>query len=129
MTTRHVAALFALLFTLTAIPAAAAPDALAAMKSIVAQTDKYRSMMANFSTSQFHLAQVPASESRAVAALVKKDASDVAGLRETLAATTMVNSQDIITSLPVFLKPNGVTVDRIVAVSVGGNGQITLFYL
>ena len=129
MTVRHGAALLALLFSLSAaLPACAAPDALNALKTIGAQTDKYRSLMSNLTSSEFHLVAVPSSEASSVAATAKKEASSITGLRESLAASTMTDAAGVITTMQQFLKPSGITVDRIVAVSVQ-NGQITLFYI
>jgi len=127
MSIRYIAALAALL-TAAAFPlsvrAAGSADYTAAMKSLPAQSDKFRALMSNLSVAQFHFVSVAG---QVDAATLKKNAAELADLRDTLSHATLVDNQGIVITLRKVLQSKNLSVDQIVAIYVGGN-QITLFY-
>jgi hypothetical protein len=104
--------------------AAGSADYAAAVKTMPAQSDKFRSMMSNLSVAQFHFVSVAGEVD---AATLRKNASAIADLRDTLDHATLVDGQGIVVTLRKVLQSKNLTVDHIVGISVGG-GQITLFY-
>ena len=127
MSIRYIAALAALL-TAAAFPlsarAAGSADYTAAMKSLPAQSDKFRALMSNLSVAQFHFVSVAG---QVDAATLKKNAAELADLRDTLSHATLVDNQGIVITLRKVLQSKNLSLDQIVAIYVGGN-QITLFY-
>lgn len=140
MANRHgAAALIAVLAFLvagaTAVQAAASGNStqlLAAVKSVGTQADKFRSMMSDLDASQFHFVNVQSvlssEQQSAYASAVKKNASDIADLRDTLNHTTVTGTDGIVTPLRKILLAQNLTVGQIVGVYVGSDRQITLFY-
>lgn len=125
------AALAALLLTMGT--ASAAPSGLAGtIDTISAQTAKFRGLMGTLNQSQFHLVDeqtlLASSAGAAANAAIKKHASDIAGLRDTLMHTTMTGSDGVILSLPMMLKAQNVTVDQIIGIQVGSDNSVTLYY-
>jgi len=104
--------------------AAGSADFTAAVKSLPAQSDKFRSMMSNLSVTQFHFVSVAGA---ADPATMHKNASAIADLRDTLGHATLVDSQGVVMPLRKLLQSKNLTVDQIVGIYVSG-GQITLFY-
>lgn len=136
MVRRHVAVALTLLCIL-AFPAAVARGAdsgqlMVAMKSMPAQADKFRSMMADLNASQFKLVSVQSAIASGDEALLrsslKKNASGIADLRDTLNHTTVTGSDGVVVPLKKVLMAKNVSIDQIVGVYVGGDGSITLFY-
>ena len=111
------------LFTAPALASGSA-DYAAAAKNIPAQSDKFRSMMSNLSVAQFRFVSVAG---EADAATIRKNASAIADLRDTLGHATLTDSQGIVVTLRKVLQSKNLSVDQIVGISVAGN-QITLFY-
>jgi hypothetical protein len=120
-----------------AFPAAVARGAdsgqlMVAMKSMPAQADKFRSMMADLNASQFKLVSVQSAIASGDEALLrsslKKNASGIADLRDTLNHTTVTGSDGVVVPLKKVLMAKNVSIDQIVGVYVGGDGSITLFY-
>ena len=107
-----------------AVPALAAGsgDYAAAVKNMPAESDKFRSLMSNLSVAQFHFVSVSAD-----AATLRKNASAIADLRDTLGHATLVDNQGVVIPLRKVLQGKNLTIDQIVGIYVGGN-QITLFY-
>lgn len=139
MAKRHAAAaLSILMFVLAgayALPARAAgstSDLLAAVRNVSSESDKFRSMMANINAGQIHLVNVQSvvssSEEAAFKSAVRKNASDIADLRDTLNTTTVTGNDGVLITLRKLLLQKNVTIDQITGVYVGGDGQITLFY-
>lgn len=128
MSIRFIAVLAAALLpaALFTAPAGAAgsADYAAAAKNIPAQSDKFRSMMSNLSVAQFRFVSVAG---EADAATLRKNASALADLRDTLGHATLVDNQGIVVTLRKVLQSKNLTIDQIVGIYVGGN-QITLFY-
>lgn len=123
--THLVAAAFCLA-SLSALPALAAGSGefAAAVKNMPAQSDKFRSMMSNLSVAQFHFVNVAGEVD---AATLRKNASAIADLRDTLSHATLVDNQGIVVTLRKVLLSKNLTIDQIVGISIGGT-QITLFY-
>lgn len=139
MTNRHAAAALSVLMLVLAgtfaPPAQAAgstSNLLAAVKNVSGESDKFRSMMSNISAAQIHLVNVQsamsASEEAAYKTALKKNASDIADLRDTLNHTTVTGSDGVLITLKRLLLKQNVDIDQIVAVHVDSAGQITLFY-
>ncbi|HEX5274743.1 MAG TPA: hypothetical protein VFW34_05650 [Candidatus Rubrimentiphilum sp.] len=103
---------------------AAGSDFAAAVKNMPAQSDKFRSMMSNLSVAQFHFVSVAGEVDPA---MLKKNASAIADLRDTLGHATLTDNQGIVVPLRKVLQSKNLTVDNIVGISVGGS-QITLYY-
>ena len=104
--------------------AAGSGDYAAAAKNLAAESDKFRSLMSNLSVSQFHFVSV---SGQADAATLRKNASAIADLRDTLGHATLVDNQGVVISLRKVLLGKNLSIDQIVGIYVGGN-QITLFY-
>lgn len=136
MVRRHIAAALTLLCLFAALPAAAfAADSgqlMVAMKSMPAQADKFRSMMADLNASQFRLVSVQAAiasgEEAALRSSLKKNASGIADLRDTLNHTTVTGTDGVLVPLKRVLMAKNISIEQIVGVYVGGDGSITLFY-
>ena len=139
MAKRCAAAVFSLVFLFFAVarsaPALAAgnsADLIAAVKNVSTQADKFRSMMSNLNASQFHLVNVQSvmssSDEAAYQSSIKKNASGIADLRDTLTHTTVTGDDGVVVQLRKVLQAKNVTIDQIMGVYVGGDGQITLFY-
>ena len=114
-------------------PASAADSSelVAAVKTVGAQTDKLRAMMADLSQNQFQVVSVqsvlsPADEP-AFRAAVQKNAADIADMRETLTHTTLTGNDGVVMPLSKLLQAQDVKINQVVGVYVGG-GRITLFY-
>lgn len=99
-----------------------------ALKAMPAQSDKFRSMMSNLNASQFHLVNATGILSADFKTSLKKDASDIADLRDTLTHTTVTGADGVIEPLKKVLMSKNVTIDQVIGIFVGGDGQITLFY-
>ena len=104
--------------------AAGSADYAAAAKNIPAQSDKFRSMMSNLNVAQFRFVSV---SGEVGAAALRKNASAIADLRDTLGHATLLDNQGIVVTLRKVLQSKNLTIDQIVGIYVGGN-QITLFY-
>jgi hypothetical protein len=135
MVRRHLAAALTLLcfFTFPAITYGAdSGQLMVAMKSMPAQADKFRSMMADLNASQFKLVSVQSVAASGDEALLKsslkKNASGIADLRDTLNHTTVTGTDGVVVPLKKVLMAKNVSIDQIVGVYVGGDGSITLFY-
>jgi|GEM_PF-3334394 len=135
MTYRHAAAALSVLifaFAPAARAAGGASDLLAAVTNVSNESTKFRSMMANLNADQFHLVSVqsvmtPAQETAYKNAL-RKNASEIADLRDTLNHTTVTGTDGVLTTLRKVLLQHNVTIDQITGLYVSGDGQITLFY-
>jgi hypothetical protein len=138
MANRHAAAaLSILMFVLagTALSARAAggtTDLLAAVRNVSSESDKFRSMMANINANQIHLVNVQSvmssGDEAAYRSALKKNASDISDLRDTLNHTTVTGTDGVLITLRKLLLQKNVTIDQVTGVYVGGDGQITLFY-
>lgn len=139
MAKRHAAAaLSILMFVLAgafAQPAQAAgntSDLLAAVRNVSSQSDKFRSRMSNINAGQLHLVNVEsvmsASDESAYKSAIRKNASDIADLRDTLNSTTVTGTDGVLITLRKLLMRQNITIDQITGVYVAGDGQITLFY-
>ncbi len=104
--------------------AAGSADFAAAVKNMPAESDKFRSMMSNLNVAQFHFVNVAG---EADSAMLRKNASAIADLRDTLGHATLLDNQGTIVSLRKVLQGKNLTIDHIVGIYVGGT-QITLFY-
>ncbi|HEY8298557.1 MAG TPA: hypothetical protein VIG32_11120 [Candidatus Baltobacteraceae bacterium] len=107
-------------------------ELMSALKNGPSEAEKFRAMMGNLTAGEFHLTNVTGllagnADQTAFTTALKKDAGDIADLRETLAHTTLTGSDGIVEMLATLLKGQDLTVGRIVAVDVQG-AQITLFY-
>lgn len=116
------------------VPARAAEQSqvMVALKALPAQSDKFRSMMSNLSASQFKVVSassaMSAGEEAAFEASVKKNASAISDLRYTLTHTTVIGPDGVLEPLKKVLSASNITIDQVIAVYVGRDGQITLFY-
>lgn len=139
MAIRHAAAALSVLllalscaFALPARAAGGGADLLAAVKNVSGESDKFRSMMSNISANQIHLVNAQSvtsgTEAAAYKSALKKSASDIADLRDTLNHTTVTGTDGVLITLRKLLLKQNVSVDQIIGVHVGGDGQITLFY-
>lgn len=104
--------------------AAGSADYTAAFKNMPAQSDRFRSMMSNLSVTQFHFVNVAG---QVDSATIRKNASAIADLRDTLGHATLLDNQGVVVPLRKVLQGKNLTIDQIVGISVGGT-QITLFY-
>lgn len=127
-------ALAGLLAGALAAPAGAAAatygELMSALKNAPAEAATFRGMMGNLTSGQFQFTDVQTllgGDRSAFEREVRKDASHIASLRETLAHTTLIGSDGIVTLLSTLMKQQGLSIDRVVAVHVSG-AQITLFY-
>ncbi len=111
--------------------AAGSGELVTAVKNVAAQTDKLRSMMADLSQSQFEIVDVQSvlspGDEAAFKAAMKKNASDISDMRDTLTHTTLTGSDDVIMPLSKLLLAKNVTISQVVAIYVSGQ-QITIFY-
>jgi hypothetical protein len=139
MANRHAAAaLSVLMLALTGVfasPVYAAgtnPDLLAAVKNVSGQSTKFRSMMSNLTESQIHVVStqsvMSSSQESAFKMALKRNASDIADLRDTLNHTTLTGSDGVLVTLRKVLQRQNISIDQVVGVYVGDDGQITLFY-
>jgi hypothetical protein len=136
MERRHFAAAFALLCLLAAIPltvkGADSSQLMVALRTMPAQADKFRSMMSNLNASQFRLVSVQsamsAGDEAAFKTSMKKNAGDLADLRDTLQHTTVTGADGVVTPLKKVLLAKNVSIEQVIGVYVAGDGQITLFY-
>jgi hypothetical protein len=112
--------------------AGASGELIAAVKNVSSQADKLRSMMSNLNASQFHVVNVrnvlSSGDEAAFKSSVKKNASDISDLRDTLTHTTVTGDDGVVVPLRKVLLGKNITIDQVVGVYVGGDGQITLFY-
>ncbi|HEV3152262.1 MAG TPA: hypothetical protein VGZ02_00500 [Candidatus Baltobacteraceae bacterium] len=111
--------------------AASSEELLNAVKTVAAQTDKLRSMMADLNQSQFKIVDVAtvlsSSDESAFRAALKKNASDIADMRDTLNHTTMTGNDGVVMSAAKLLQGQEVKISQVVAISVSGN-SITIYY-
>lgn len=137
MANRHAAAALSILVFVLAGSALAAQAAdtsnlLAAVRNVSSESGKFRSMMANINASQIHLVNVQSimssSDEAAYRSALRKNASDISDLRDTLNTTTVTGSDGVLITLRKLLLQKNVTIDQINGVYVAGDGQITLFY-
>lgn len=138
MVNRFAAAALSVLLLLVALacaPAQAAgssSDLMSAVKNVSSETDKYRSLMANFTAGEFHFVSAQSvltpSERAAYEAALSKNKSAIADLQYTLDHTTLTGSDGVITTLARLMKAQNLTIDQVVGVYVGPNGAVTLFY-
>lgn len=117
---------------LFAVPATAADSGqlIAAVKDMPAQADKFRSMMGNLSVSQFHFVSVSSvvgGEESAYKASLRKNATALSSLRDTLSHATLTDDQGIVISLLKVMKAKELTIEQVTGIYVSGN-SITLFY-
>jgi hypothetical protein len=107
-------------------------ELIAAVKNVSSQADKLRSMMSNLNASQFHVVNVrnvlTSGDEAAFKTSMKKNASDISDLRDTLTHTTVTGDDGVVVPLRKVLLSKNITIDQVVGVYVGGDGQITLFY-
>jgi len=133
MKRRHIAIvlpLFALLWAV-ALPARASDSSqlMTALKAMPAQADKFRSMMSDLNASQFHLVNAAGlTDSADIRTSLKKDASQLSDLRETLSHTTVTGADGVVVPLRKVLLTKNVSIDQVIGIMVGTDGQITLFY-
>lgn len=122
---------FAGMFASPAGAAGSSSTLLAAVDNVSSQSDKFRSMMSNINASQIHVVNVQSvmspSDEAAYKKALRKNASDIADLRDTLGHTTVTGSDGVLVTLTKLLAKQNITVDQVVAVYVSGD-QITLFY-
>jgi hypothetical protein len=115
-----------------AYAAGSSADLLAAVRNVSGESDKFRSMMSNLNAAQFHLVDVSsvmtAADETAYKSAVRKNASDIADLRDTLNHTTITGSDGVLVTLRKVLLQKNISIDQITGVYVGSDGQITLFY-
>ncbi len=132
MERRHLAiALSTLAFLLFAVLSAHASDSgalLTALKAMPAQADKFRSMMSDLNAAQFHVVNAASIMSSGDAAALKKDGSQISDLRDTLSHTTVTGTDGVVVPLRKILLTKNVTIDQVIGIYVGSDGQITLFY-
>jgi hypothetical protein len=137
MARRPVAVFSTLLLALALVPgplfaAGNSGEVVAAVKNVSSQADKLRSMMSNLSASQFHVVNVrsvlSSGDETAFKTSLKKNATDISDLRDTLTHTTVTGDDGVVVPLRKVLLTKNVTIDQVVGVYVGGDGQITLFY-
>jgi len=69
-----------------------------------------------------------ASQAAAYKAALRKNASDISDLRDTLNHTTVTGTDGVLVTLPRLLKRQNIAIDQIIGVYVGAGGDITLFY-
>ncbi len=113
----------AAIFSSSALAAGSA-DLAVAVKNMPAQSDKFRSLMSNLNATQFRFVNVAGEVDSAT---LRKNASAIADLRDTLGHATLVDNEGIVVPLRKVLQSKNVTIDQIVGIYVGG-GEITLFY-
>ncbi|HLI94874.1 MAG TPA: hypothetical protein VKT72_02180 [Candidatus Baltobacteraceae bacterium] len=138
MAKRHAAAALSLLMFASAgvfaspVYADTNPNLLAAVKNVSSESDKFRSMMSNLTESQIHVVNVQSamspSDDAAFKAALRKNASNISDLRDTLNHTTITGSDGVLVTLRKVLLRQNVTIDQVVGVHVGTDGQVTLFY-
>lgn len=138
MANRHAAAaLSVLMFALAgafALPAHAAggtSDLLAAVQNVSGESNKFRSMMSDITASQIHLVNaesVSESQQAAYKTALRKNASEIADLRDTLNHTTITGSDGVLMTLRKLLLQQNIAIDQVIGVYVGSDNQITLFY-
>jgi hypothetical protein len=137
MARRHVAVLSTLLLALALVPgpifaAGGSGEVIAAVKNVSSQADKFRGLMSNLSAGQFHLVNVrnvlSSGDEAAFKASIRKNATDISDLRDTLTHTTVTGDDGVVVPLRKVLLGKNVSIDQVVGVYVGGDGQITLFY-
>ncbi len=138
MAKRHAAAALSLLMLALAgalaspVYADTNPNLLAAVKNVSSESDKFRSMMSNLTESQIHVVNVQnamsASDESAFKAALRKNASTISDLRDTLNHTTLTGSDGVLVTLRKVLLRQNVTIDQVVGVHVDADGQVTLFY-
>jgi hypothetical protein len=129
MKRRHLAIVLPLLALLcVAAPPARASDSsqlVTALKAMPAQADKFRSMMSDLNASQFHLVNAAGMAS---AGELKKNASQISDLRDTLSHTTVTGADGVVVPLRKVLSGKNVSIDQVIGIFVGSDGQITLYY-
>jgi hypothetical protein len=137
MARRPVAVFSTLLLALALAPgplyaAGGSGEVIAAVRNVSSQADKLRGMMSNLSASQFHLVNVKtvlsSGDEAAFKTSLKKNATDISDLRDTLTHTTVTGDDGVVVPLRKVLLTKNVVIDQVVGVYVGGDGQITLFY-
>lgn len=139
MARRHFAVFCSLLLALVprllpapALAAGGSGELIAAVKNVSSQADKLRALMSNLSASQFHVVNVrnvlSSGDEAAFKTSLKKNATDITDLRDTLTHTTVTGDDGVVVPLRKVLLTKNVTIDQVVGVYVGGDGQITLFY-
>jgi hypothetical protein len=137
MARRHGAVFSTLLLALTLVPAplfaaGGSGELIAAVKNVSSQADKFRGMMSNLSASQFHVVNVrnvlSSADEAAFKSSLRKNATDISDLRDTLTHTTVTGDDGVVVPLRKVLLSKNITIDQVVGVYVGGDGQITLFY-
>jgi hypothetical protein len=137
MARRPVAVFSTLLLALALVPgpiyaAGGSGEVIAAVRNVSSQADKLRGMMSNLSASQFHLVNVKtvlsSGDEAAFKTSLKKNATDISDLRDTLTHTTVTGDDGVVVPLRKVLLTKNVVIDQVVGVYVGGDGQITLFY-
>lgn len=138
MVKRGLASLSSAIFLAALVVVAAAPAAAAtsselvnAVKTVSAQTDKLRSMMADLSQSQFQIVSVASvlssGDEAAFKEALKKNSADIADMRDTLTHTTLTGSDGVVTSVAKLLQAQNLKIGQVVAIYVS-NSQVTLFY-
>lgn len=123
---------FAGAYALPAQAAGGSSDLLAAVNNVSSESNKFRSMMSDINASQIHVVNVQSvmseSQQGAYTKALRKNASEISDLRDTLNHTTVTGTDGVLVTLPRLLLRQEVTIDQIIGVFVGGDGQITLFY-
>jgi hypothetical protein len=113
--------------------AASSGELLTAVKTAAAQTEKLRSMMADLNEGQFKIVSAQSvlspGDEPAFEAALKKNASDIADMRDTLTHTTLTSSDGVVMPLSKLLANQNpsVKISQVVAIYVGGN-VITIYY-
>jgi hypothetical protein len=115
-----------------AFAAGGSSGVVATVNDVVAQTAKFRSLMANLTQTQFHLVNAQSllapGDGNALRNALRKHAADIDSLRESLTHTTMTGNDGSITTLKKVLAAQNVTIDQVIGVSVDSSGAITLYY-
>ena len=125
--------LLVLLTAMSSVPAYAASSSelVTAVKNVAAQTDKLRSMMADLTQNEFQVVDastvLASSDEAAFKAALKKNASDIADMRDTLTHTTLTGSDGVVMPLAKLLQGQNVKISQVVGIYISGT-QITIFY-
>ena len=111
--------------------AASSSELVTAVKNVAAQTDKLRSMMADLTQNEFQVVDastvLASSDEAAFRAALKKNASDIADMRDTLTHTTLTGSDGVVMPLAKLLQGQNVKISQVVGIYIAGT-QITIFY-
>ncbi len=111
--------------------AASSSDLVTAVKNVAAQTDKLRSMMADLTQNEFQVVDestvLASGDEAEFRAALKKNASDIADMRDTLTHTTLTGTDGVVMPLAKLLQGQNVKISQVVGIYISGS-QITIFY-